>query len=52
MVLETDWWRRLRLPAGSVCYILLGQLTRKLCEIFDEFFKLSGLVLIQILFIK
>jgi hypothetical protein len=38
LVLETDWWRRLRLPAVNTGYSSPGLLARKVCEIFDNFF--------------
>jgi hypothetical protein len=37
LVKETDWWRRLRLPAAYTGYSSLGLLARKICEIFDDF---------------
>jgi len=37
LVLETDWWRRLRLPAVSTGYSSLGMLVRKVCKIVEDF---------------
>jgi hypothetical protein len=39
MVLEADWWRRLCPPAVSTGYSSLGLLSRKVCEIIDDFLK-------------
>jgi hypothetical protein len=49
LVLETDWMRRLRLPAVSTGYSSLNLLVRKFWENFTFFLILGRLVLFQIL---
>ena len=39
LILETDYWRRLRLPAPNTGYSSLDLLSRKDCEIFEYFLK-------------
>ena len=52
LVLETGQWRLLRLPAVNTGYVSPGLWARKVCEIFDDFLNICGLVLYKMLYIK
>jgi hypothetical protein len=47
LVLETDWWRRLSLPAVDIGCSSLGLLPGKVCEIFEGYFLLFGICVIS-----